>query len=333
MNEDSMLLSVSEADKFITNYKAVYQAMTAKHDCKSKIFARNVKVTLDDIYDLNNRVAEKLLNYKDAGFSISVNVSFVGRKTIEFSSWTEFERHNWNESYAINSITIIWEFNAIMPKYPVPQKHLLVVKIADGLRPEEMINIVFAGKLENIDEIERQIYPVVARVDFINSLLGDELLNIVEEWNNCLETQDDEGHTIQVLRKHRRKLAYLLNYVTKIVTFVCCIRIIIYMLMGFQVSKLSDLKVNDFCDLLWVVCGLIFSYIFVDKISEWVANVFFRTLGDEKERHVFAVNKGDRNVQNDLERKYKQSKMITFGSVVGTFLINLGCSIVCALIV
>lgn len=34
MNENTNLLDVSEIDQFITNYKAVYQAMTAKHDCK-----------------------------------------------------------------------------------------------------------------------------------------------------------------------------------------------------------------------------------------------------------------------------------------------------------
>lgn len=34
MEKTFSIMDVSENDKFITNYKAVYQAMTAKHDCK-----------------------------------------------------------------------------------------------------------------------------------------------------------------------------------------------------------------------------------------------------------------------------------------------------------
>lgn len=77
MGENTNLLNVSETEKFITDYKAVYQAMTAKHDCKSRIFSRKVKVRLEDIIDLNDRVTDKLRNYQDAGFSISATASFL----------------------------------------------------------------------------------------------------------------------------------------------------------------------------------------------------------------------------------------------------------------
>ncbi|MEZ3506842.1 MAG: hypothetical protein K1W10_07870, partial [Lachnospiraceae bacterium] len=55
-------------------------------------------------------------------------------------------------------------------------------KISNGLRPEEMLNLIFSGKIEDFEEIETNTFPVAARVDFIEPILGDELLNIVSEW-------------------------------------------------------------------------------------------------------------------------------------------------------
>lgn len=334
MDKNHSLLDVSESEKFITNYKAVYQAMTAKHDCRSKIFPRNVKVKFDDILELNYRVSEKLKNYNDAGFSIAVNVTFAGKQTIEFSSWQEFEEHKWNESNAINSITIVWEFNAVLPQYGVPQKHVLVVKLADGLRPEEMINIVFAGKLENIEDIEKQMYPVVARVDFINYVLGDELLHIVEEWNNGLELQDGEDYVFSdFMVKHRRKIAFVLNYLTNIIVLICCIRVVVYTINGFGVKLISDLTVDSICEIIWMVGAISLFYVFINKISQWLANIFFRTLGEQKTRHVFFLNKGDINVQKAIEKENVKNKLLVVWSVIGTFLLNLVCSVICALII
>lgn len=193
MNSDSQLMEITKTEEFIKNFKAVYNAMTAKPDCKSRVFLRSVIIRKEDIFTLNNMIVEKFKShYDDAGFSINVTISFRGRDTIELTSWQAFQEHNFDENEAIDSITIVWEYYAKLPKYDVPQKHTLVVKMSDGLRPEEMINLVFAGKLENIKEIDEEISPVVARVDFINPLVGDELLALVEKWNEGLDGPEDK---------------------------------------------------------------------------------------------------------------------------------------------
>lgn len=333
MDKAYNLLDVSENEKFITNYKAVYQAMTAKHDCKSRIFPRNVKIRMEDILDLNDRVITKLKNYTEVGFSIAVNVSFVGRQTIEFSSWQEFEEHKWNESNAVNSITIIWEFNALLPHYTVPQKHILVVKMTDGLRPEEILNIVFAGKLENIQDIEQQMYPVVARVDFINYILGDELINIVERWNSGLQLQEDEPAYVRKIRKHKRKIAFFLNYLTDLVILITAIKIVLSHLYKFQMQTISELTFENISELVWLIGSFVMIFILIDKISVWLSNTFFKTWGMEKECHVFEINKGDEQIQKKLEKDHRQNKVVAIGSIIGTFLINLFCTLICSLIV
>lgn len=334
MDEKNSLLDVSENEKFITNYKAVYQAMTAKHDCKSKIFPRNVKIKINDIIELNERVSEKLRNYHEAGFSTSVSASFIGRQSIEFSSWQEFEKHKWTESRAISSITVIWEFNAVLPQYGVPQKHVLVVKMTDGLKPEEMLNIVFAGKLENIEEIGKQMYPVVARVDFINYVLGDELMHIVEEWNNGLDKQEEEEYIFpKLLVKHRRKLAFVLNYMTNMLALFCGAKIITFYIESSEATKLSDLTIHNLCELIWITGAIVLAYLFINRISQWLSNIFYRIMGEERTNHIFCINKGDQNIQKQIEKELKKNKYGIIGSVIGTIALNLICSLVCAWIV
>ncbi len=333
MEENNSLLEVSEYDKFLTNYKSIYQAMTAKNDCKSRIFPRDVKIKQEDIYELNDRIAEKLSNHNIIGFTILVTASFNGKQTIEFSSWNEFENHKWNESNALTALTIIWEFNVLLPKYEIPQKHLLVVKMTDGLRPEEMINIVFAGKLENIDEIEKQICPVVARVDFINYVLGDELLNIVEEWNKGLPVQyDEENKFVNMVKKHRRKLAFCINYITDIVYLICSIKLLNYRIHTFNVNKLGELYISNIEGIIWIVGIILIVFIFINKIAEWLANMLYRTLGEEPDIHIFDINKGDAKLQALLLKEKTKRKWRVITSVGGTILINLFCNIISSII-
>lgn len=334
MTKDNNLLVVDEYNKFVTEYKAVYQAMTAKHDCKSKIFDRNVKVSKDDICELNDRVVSKLQNYNDAGFSVSVNVTYEGRESIEFSSWQEFEQHNFIESSAINSITIIWEFNALLPQYKVPQKHVLVVKIADGLKPEEMINILFTGKLENMQDIEKQMYPVVARVDFINYVLGDELLNIVNEWNKGLEIQDycEDGKVKPFLVKHRRKIAFAINYIPFILTILFAIQTFNTFLNNLQVDKVAELSISNVTGMTWVIGLLVFTIIFVFKTAEWMANVFFNSLGVDESFHVFNLNNGDKKLQERIRQRKHKNRVNIVCSILGTIALNIISGGLCNLI-
>lgn len=197
MDRDSKLMEISDHDKFLKAFESSYWAMTAKADCKSKVFPQRVEIRLEDIYTLNDSVVEKFKShYDDAGFSININVNFYGKDSVEYTSWATFEQYNFKTTDEIQSITIVWEYYAKLPKYPVPQKHVLMVKLSDGLRPEEMINLVFTGKLENMQELDAEISPVVARVDFINQMLADELLALVEKWSKGLRNPEDEKNKI-----------------------------------------------------------------------------------------------------------------------------------------
>lgn len=330
MSVDNQLMRISDEEVFVKNFKAVYNAMTAKPDCKSRVFPRNVNTNLDDIYSLNDMIVEKFkAHYDDAGFSISVTVSFRGKDSIEFSSWQAFEAHKFNENYAINSVTLIWEYYAKLPQYDVPQKHTLVVKLSDGLRPEEMINLVFAGKLEDFKDIDEEIFPVVARVDFVSPLLGDELLALVEKWNMGLQVPENKQNVIYtVMQKNRRKLAYLLSYISLVIVCFLGISIVLKYTSNLGVDTVSSFQFEQFEKWIYVVFVVVMGGILLHKFVEFLVNVFFHMLSIDGYKHVFAISNGDKKRQAEIIRHYKGNVRKLIGSIVLTFLINLACTII-----
>lgn len=172
--KDAQLMEITVDEQFLKNYQAIYYAMNAKPDCRSKLFSKNVIISLQDLKNLNRKVTEKFkAHYDNAGFRINVNVSLKNKEYLEFDSWATFENYDFNIEQSISSILIVWEYNAKLPGYPLPQRHTLSVRIADEIRAEEMLNLVVSGKLEEVDKLEQEVCPIVARVDFINAILGD----------------------------------------------------------------------------------------------------------------------------------------------------------------
>lgn len=330
MGVDNQLMQISDEEAFVKNFKAVYNAMTAKPDCKSRVFSKNVNINLKDIYALNDMIVEKFKShYEDAGFSINVTVSFRGKDSIEFSSWQAFEDHQFNENYSINAITLIWEYYAKLPQYKVPQKHTLVVKLSDGLRPEEMINLVFAGKLEDFKDIDEEISPVVARVDFVNPLLGEELLALVEKWNEGLQIPENGQSGIYIfMQRHRRKLSYLFSYTSLAIVCLLGITIVLDYLFKLSVDSVINISLEQIECCVYVIFVTIMGCILLHKFVEFLINVFFHMLSMDDYKHVFMISPGDEKKQAVIARHYRSNIKKLVGSIALTFLINFVCTIV-----
>lgn len=184
--KDMDLIVPNSEEIFKNNFKSMFYYMNAKKDSITKIFPKEVIIKIDDIMELNSLIIEKLKNHNVETLIVNSTINFEDRKSIEFGSWSEFEKHKWNEKGAINSLVVSWKFNVRKPSHEIPQAYTLMVKMTDSIRPEEMLNLIVTGKVEDIEEITQEGYPIVARVDFIDRLLGDELLNIVAEWSSSL---------------------------------------------------------------------------------------------------------------------------------------------------
>lgn len=328
--DDTQLLTISSDEQFLKNFKAVYTAMTAKPDCRSKAYPTNVIIGLDDIYDLNERICEKFkVQYENIGFSVNVNVTIEGRQKLEFPTWLSFQEHKWAESEIITGIVLTWEFNIKLPKISVPQRHTLTVKLSNGIRPEEMIGLILSGKLEKMQEVEQGVCPVVARVDFVDPGIGNEVLEIVSVWVKGLRRCDfEKGKITLFLQRNKRKLAYVLNYSTTLVALVCALVIVNRFLLSLSISTLGEFQVSQLCQLINLIfrCG-VFCFL-VNKVSELFCNAIFKILTEYGDEHTFDITKGDKKQQEKFRNNEKKDRMKILVNFSFNVLINIVCGIV-----
>ncbi len=329
-NKDATLMEIPVNDQIIKNYQALYYAMNAKPDCKSKIFSKIAIIHLSDLKVLNNRIVDKFKNhYDDAGFRINININLKNHECLEFDSWATFDEYDFSFSEAINSILIVWEYNAKLPGYPLPQKHTLTVRIADEIRAEEMLNLVISGKLEEVDKIDEAISPIVARVDFINSTLGDELIAIVEKWQETLLEPENEQHSLyKYLKKCKRLIAYFINYGTTLVAIWVTVQVIYHFLVQTGVESFANFSIPQFGMFMkWIVYGSVIC-VLIYKISQVVGNMVFSNLRTEGEIHIFDVTPGDKNLNQKIAKQQRSNRAKVVINIIGTFAFNIICSLV-----
>lgn len=332
-NKDINVIQVTEEERFLKNFKSMFYRMNAKPDSMTRIFTKEVVIGIDDIKQLNSIITSKIKNhyYKDAGFIISVAISFKNRKNVYFSNWTDFEKHEWIESNAINSITITWDFNINLPNYENPQRHTLTVKLSNGMRPEEMLNIIFSGNLEDLDEanMNRDFFPIIARVDFIDPVIGDELLNLVLNWCEGLEIAEiNQNGFILKMQKHKRKISYLVNYIIVFILFVLGIVLFDYTINKLKIDTIAQLEKKDLIMLINSVCIYLGVFIFLNNWFDKIANSLFRQLQDYGDNHLFNITKGDIKRQQNIIHKNKVKSRGIYTKLIFTIIMNVICSII-----
>ena len=328
-------LVVPEAEKELALFRSMYYQMNAKPDSMSKVYSQKVLISREDIIDLNERVNRKIrMHYQDDGYIATVTVSLNNREVINFQCWEEFISYEWRESSSINSVILKWNFNIRMPQYEYPQAHVLMVKLSNGLRPEEMLNLIFSGKIEDFEEIETNTFPVAARVDFIEPIFGEELLNLVAEWISGLkENAKNKNKMILFMRKYRKRVAQYFNYFGFIMCIILNSSIFNLVMRNYGVDKISEYSTSQFLNLFNLFILLIFVLFVLFKFFEHTAQGVYDYLSQYGEVFTFSITKGDIKRQEELKnRNENNAKKIIFRLIL-SLIFNVVCGILATVLV
>ena len=329
-------LEVSEEKKELNIFRSMYYQLNAKPDSMSKVFSNSVIVSREDIIDLNQRVRNKIRMHceEDDGYIATVTVNLKNKKVINFKCWEEFIAYEWNEVHPINSMILKWNFNVKMPQYEFPQNHGLMVKISSGLKPEEMLNLIFSGNIEDFEEIDTNTFPIAARVDFIEPLLGEELLNLVANWVSGLKKNSaDKNPFLLIMRKYRKKVAYYFNYFAFFMLLILGTIIVNKTLFSFDAIYVKDITLNQMSVLFNVVIVVAVILTIALKILDRVAQKIYEKLQQYGVGFIFNITKGDAKKQEEiLENNRKSGKSIAL-HFMASLLFNVACGIISAIII
>lgn len=326
-------LVTDEHRKRIKEFQSLYYALNARPDTITKLYSNKVVLVMEDINSLESMVLEKLeLHYQDGQFGkTSVVVTTNKHKVYNFDNTQLFHEHNWNSAESIESIVLIWDFYIIIPGYENPQRHKLTVKLSSGLKPEEVISLIFSGKLEDVQNIETQQATIVAQMDFIDNRLGQEFLNIVEEWVKLLQTHTERNKFILWLKSVRKYVAYYINYLFflfLLFTFLIGFNV---MTNQFGLTAMSEFTIEQFNNCInYIVISAITCYIIL-HIGHNVANKVFRRLVEYGEDFIFNITKEDQNRYKKTQQREMKSVAVVLMHLVFSIILNVSCGVIASI--
>lgn len=326
---------ISAEDRRLKEFQAMYYSYNARPDTTTKIYNQQVVIKMDDLLNLENMIKEKLSLHRIAGevgkTHIFVNTS--KHKVYSFDDWKLFYEYNWKIPEHIESITLIWDFYINVEGYKNPQRHKLSVRISSGLKPQEILSLIFSGKVEDIEEIEMQEAQIIAQMDFIENRLGQELINVVSEWVDILEKASDSQSSFILFLKGRRKIVgYYFNYVLFIIVFFMLVVYGDYTIKAMGVDRISDITSSQFIYLFNYVALSVVICIVIVNIGENVANKVFRKLSEYGENFVFRITNGDNTQYNKLKKEDNKNAVKVMLNVCFSLLLNIICGIVASVI-
>lgn len=204
-----------------------------------------------------------------------------------------------------------------------------MVKLSNGLRPEEIINLIFTGKIEEIEEMDNNLFPIVARVDFVNRVLGEELLNIVGEWVKTLkESVIQKSQFMLCLKKNKGKISSVVNLITNISIMLSSVYILGSYISHLEFDKIMDITNQQFIHIVYAMFACCAVWVFGRKMVGVLTDFLFEKLRVYGENALFDITKGDQNKQDKIRHQEEANKIVILGNLILTIIINVGCGLI-----
>ncbi len=305
----------------LQDFKSLYYQLNAKPDSSIKLFKERKVIEIADLIDIDSKIKEKLLNHRLAGSFTSIKISFSDKRILDICDWNEFLKLRWDEATSIEHIELQWDFNVIIPRYRLPQRHTLKLRIGSNLKPNEMIQLIF---LEDSDIKEDELKSVViCKVDYINVVISTELLSIVTDWYDALPSLTESNKLLNFIYHHHNTLGSFLNVLFDIGGVLVGLGIIQIILKYhiFQPSVNLLLNVAIALALLWIPV-YIFSFIgtiFTEKFRNSINKISTPSM--------FNITKGDKN--KNIRRKKENDNLLfqLISQIVTTIIVDAGIAI------
>jgi len=302
--------------------RSLFYLFTGKPDSRIKLFKDPVCIGPEDIVELNDCVVRKLETHHIDLTVTSVKIGYDGSQFSEFSTWSEFESHKWQEPEKVEELVAKWDFLVNIRDYAAPQRHTLLFRISRDIKPSQIFHMLGAGNADELDKIDEIAAPAFCRVDFINAQISRELINIVEDWHKGRKEPQLINPTLFWLKKRRNGIATILDQ-----WFLLSWSLLVASFLYWGSSNLiADPSIVHAAIATFLA---IYTLRPIGKISNKLAGWAFKTLSEvEGSKVVFRFTSGDKKRIDELERdNKKQGRKFVVASVW-----NLGLNVLAGLV-
>lgn len=293
--------------------KSIYYWLNAKPDTQIKIFKNPKLINFEDIISLNEQIQRKLINHDPQTMMVQVNVLLEDGEIKSFGTWDEFKATKWNTiSTETESISIVWDMNIKLPHYEMPQRHTMKVRLGSPIRPNEFFQMMVTS--DDDSEIKQSIAPVICKVDFINSVISNELIQIVDNWYKCLKNTEPRSLFQKFISHFNQQVSRITHYLVIIAGLFIAFyffKLKISSITNFQLDK--ELLISGY---YWIIITLA-TYFVANFIGGLIGQLVFKTIGKIEDLPLFDFTKGDKN---EIDRVLSNNRKATRNFIIQIFL-------------
>lgn len=295
--ESKALVQIDSKTVDLDTFKSVYYLLNAKPDTDIKVFWDDKKICFRDILDLNYKVQEKIRNHQMVTNITKVTVVLSNNRVQEFTTWAEFERYDWDIPAHTQTITVFWEMNFLLPHHTLPQPHSMQLRLGSSVKPQEMFHLLISKESY---EIKESFANAVCKIDFINSVICNELFVIVGEWHKCLPNLETYNKFQKLLFRHPSRIEEFIKLSFLFSSVFILLSVTHYFAANVQIISTSV----EFYEKSYKWVG--FSFLFVYTLY-MVGKVFalwvLKTMKKLNNYPIFGFTKGDKNKLDSLREK------------------------------
>ncbi|KZN58424.1 hypothetical protein N474_25585 [Pseudoalteromonas luteoviolacea CPMOR-2] len=304
------------------HFKSMFYLFSGKPDSRVKLFNEPVEIKLRNIIDLNRDVTRKLATHHIDMSVTKATVSYSVNEFAEFGTWVEFEQHEWDIPESIDEIVVEWEFYVDIPTFNEPQRHKLMVRISSEVKPSKFMQLLTSGSSDKFEEMDSLASPIMCRVDFVNTLISKELINVVTDWQKKLSEPEILNTFLSSMRIKRHEIAVAIHHITPFMFALFWVSLVLWVDSNIYNNSIPILAVS-----IWIFFG-IYSLSPIRKISHFLASAVYSSLEKCKVNHVvFLLTSGDEKNMCDQKNHNKKSFSKFISRTIFAAILNVSCGI------
>jgi hypothetical protein len=326
-NRNEKRLEAREAEGVVAklpkeSLKSLLYMVAGKPDSSIKLFRDPILVTPNDIIELNELIQEKLNNHSVEATITTVNITYVDDEIEQYGVWAEFVEHRWSTHKVTESLTVKWDFLVTLPSYGLPQRHTVVLKIASELTPLHFMQAMFSNDPDEVEKLEVDVAPVVCRIDFINHILSDELMRIVEGWHKS-RIKPLQSTPYKYLDDNKSSIARIVHYsIPFFATLIVAGILHKYMLINYQGT--AQITIGIMKEFMFWLLGSYLIIVFSNQtLGHWLGSRIYTAIDKYGEHAIFDFTNGDKNKQREVEQNNRNSIKQFVSSLIGTIAIDI----------
>ena len=310
-------LALSEEEMRLQALTLLSKLTTSIPDNIIKLISKDVELTKDSIISLNNEINAKLRAYDVCNLNFYIDIKFVDSKIRHFSNASQFESEDFSQNTScIEYVVLTWKMKIQFNYMDLPQDQSLIVKFSNGIKPQEMFQILMTGTIEDASNLETQLHPVVVQSFFTGRRFGTEMISLVEGWVNTVERKLNftNNSVIKLIKKHPILIATIMRLVTLLVIVVVTLRLMYLQIDSSLQGKLDEvvhLTKDSVLKLSYAALLMILVLMFADNISKFFSRNIYRLIDDYGQSFIFNITKDDKD-RNSRIRKQNTFSVIRF---------------------